>query len=343
VSTRCLFFAAAFYACLFLFTSTALAKRVKPLQIYFVDVEGGQATLMVSPSGQSILVDTGGAGFQGRDARHIANAAKAGQVKQIDYVVITHYHHDHLGGVAQLAERMKIAMFVDHGPNTEDSAATREDYAAYQKVIAKARHVVVNPGDGLLLTGISVRVLTAAGERISDPLPGAGEANPYCWSEAETLAEVSENASSLGLLITYGKFRFLNLGDLTKKKELELVCPNNLVGTVDLYLTTHHGLDPDNPKAVVWALHPRVAIMNNKAHQGSSSESWQTVHDSPGLEDLWQLHYAADAGKEHNVAQRFIANVDEKGDRYYIKVSAEADGTFTVVNARNNYEKRYKK
>jgi beta-lactamase superfamily II metal-dependent hydrolase len=340
---RCLFFAAAFYACLFLFTSTALAKRVKPLQIYFVEVEGGQATLIVSPSGQSILVDTGWGGFNGRDAGHIANAAKAGHVKQIDYAVITHYHHDHLGGVAQLAERMKIGMFVDHGPNTEDSDAAREDYAAYQKVIAKARHVVVNPGDGLLLKSITVRVLTAAGERIRDPLPGAGEANPYCWSEAETLADVSENASSLGLLITYGKFRFLNLGDLTKKKELELVCPNNLVGTVDLYLTTHDGLDPDNPKAMVWALRPRVAIMNNSAHKGGNSVAWQIMHDSPGLEDLWQLHYAADAGKAHNVAEAFIANVDEKWDRYYIKVSAQADGTFTVVNARNNYEKTYKK
>jgi competence protein ComEC len=330
------------WVCLSLVPS-ALAKSPKPLQIYFIDVEGGQATLIVSPSGQSILVDTGWPGFKGRDAERIATAAKAGHVKQLDYVVTTHYHRDHVGGVVQLAERMKIGTFVDHGPNQEDSDDTREDYAAYQKVIAKARHVAVRPGDGLPLQDITVRVLTAAGERISDPLPGAGEANPYCWSEGETLADVSENASSLGLLITYGKFRFVDLGDLTKKNELELVCPNNLVGTVDLYLTTHHGLDPDNPKAMVWTLHPRAAIMNNGAHKGGSPAAWQIVHDSPGLEDLWQLHYTVDTGKEHNMADAFIGNVDEKSDGYYIKVSAAPDGTFTVVNARTNYKKMYKK
>ncbi len=330
------------WVCLLLVPS-ALAKLPKPLQIYFVDVEGGQATLIVSPSGQSILVDTGWAGFKGRDAGRIATAAKAGHIKQLDYVVITHYHPDHVGGVAQLAERMKIGTFVDHGPNTEDSDSTREGYAAYQKVIANARHVVVRPGEGLPLKGITLRVLTAAGERLSDPLPGAGEANPYCASEAEAPVDASENASSLGLLITYGKFRFIDLGDLTKKNELELVCPNNLVGTVDLYLTTHHGLDPDNPKAMVWALHPRVAIMNNGAHKGGRAAAWQIIQDSPGIEDLWQLHYAMDAGKEHNVAEKFVANVEESSDGHYIKVSAAPDGTFTVVNARNSYKKTYKK
>ena len=325
-----------------LLAPTALA-RAKPLRIYFIDVEGGQATLIIGPFGQSILVDTGWAESSGRDAERIVRAAKAGHVKQIDYVVITHYHGDQVGGMAELAKRMKIGVFVDHGPNLEDSDVAREDYAAYQKVIANAKHVAVKVGDGLPLKGITVRLLTAAGEHITEPLPGAGEANPYCAEEAEAPADASENARSLGLLITYGKFRFVDLGDLTKKKELELVCPNNLAGTVDLYLTTHHGVDADNPKAIVWALHPRVAIMNNGARKGGSPQAWQIVHDSPGLEDLWQLHYAVDGGKEHNVAETFIANVDEKSDGRYIKVSAEPDGTFTVVNSRDNHKKTYKK
>jgi len=317
--------------------------RARPLQIYFIDVEGGQATLVIGPFGQSILVDTGWTESNGRDAERIARAAKAGHVKQIDYVVITHYHGDQAGGIAELAQRMKIGVFVDHGPNQEDSDVARGDYAAYQKVTANAKHVAVKAGDGLPLKGVTVRLLTAAGEHISEPLPGAGEANPYCAEEAEAPADASENARSLGLLITYGKFRFVDLGDLTKKKELELVCPNNLVGTVDLYLTTHHGVDPDNPKALVWALHPRVAIMNNGARKGGSPQAWQIVHDSPGLEDLWQLHYAVDGGKEHNVAETFIANVDERSDGHSIKVSAEPDGTFTVVNSRDNHKKTYKK
>ena len=293
-------------------TGGALAKASRPLQIYFIDVEGGQATLVVGPSRESLLIDTGWPGFEGRDAERIVRAAKAAKIKQIDYVLITHYHRDHVGGVTQLAERMKIGEFVDHGPNLEDSNDAREDYAAYEKVIAKTRYVSVRPGDGIPMKGLTVRVLTAAGEHISDPLPGAGEANPYCDSEPEPPVDVTENARSLGVLITYGKFRFIDFGDLTKRKELELACVDNLVGKVDLYLVTHHGFDQSNAKAIVWALHPRVAIMNNGAHKGGSPEAWQTVHDSPGLEDLWQLHYAEDAGKEHNTGERFIANAGSR-------------------------------
>jgi len=323
------------------FAGGALARAPKPLQIYLIDVEGGQATLVVGPSHESMLIDTGWPNFNGRDAERIARAAKAAKIKQIDYVLITHYHRDHVGGVTQLAERMKIVTFVDHGPNLEDSDAAREDYAAYEKVVAKARRIMVRAGDGIPIKGLTVRVLTAAGEHIADPLPGAGEANMYCDSEPDAAPDPSENARSLGVLITYGKFRFIDLGDLTKKKELELACLNNLVGKVDLYLVTHHGLDQSNAKAIVWGLHPRVAIMNNGAHKGGSPEAWQTVHDSPGLEDLWQLHYAEDAGKEHNTGEKFIANSGGK-DGNYINVAAEPDGRFTVENSGNKFRKEYK-
>ena len=323
------------------FAGGALARAPKPLQIYLIDVEGGQATLVVGPSHESMLIDTGWPNFNGRDAERIARAAKAAKIKQIDYVLITHYHRDHVGGVTQLAERMKIVTFVDHGPNLEDSDAAREDYAAYEKVVAKARRIMVRAGDGIPIKGLTVRVLTAAGEHIADPLPGAGEANMYCDSEPNAAPDPSENARSLGVLITYGKFRFIDLGDLTKKKELELACLNNLVGKVDLYLVTHHGLDQSNAKAIVWGLHPRVAVMNNGAHKGGSPEAWQTVHDSPGLEDLWQLHYSEDAGKEHNAEEKFIANSGGK-DGNYIKVAAEPDGTFKVENSGNSFRKEYK-
>ena len=325
----------------FTFAGGALARAPKPLQIYFIDVEGGQATLAVSPSRESMLIDTGWPNFNGRDADRIVRAAKAAKIKQIDYVLITHYHRDHVGGVTQLAERMKIVTFVDHGPNLEDSDAAREDYAAYEKVVAKARRIMVRAGDGIPIKGLTVRVLTAAGEHIADPLPGAGEANMYCDSEPDAPLDPSENARSLGVLITFGKFRFIDLGDLTKKKELELACVNNLVGKVDLYLVTHHGLDQSNAKAIVWGLHPRVAIMNNGAHKGGNPEAWQTVHDSPGLEDLWQLHYSEDAGKDHNTGEKFIANSGGK-DGNYIKVAAEPDGTFKVENSGNRFRKEYK-
>jgi beta-lactamase superfamily II metal-dependent hydrolase len=319
------------------------AKASKPLEIYFIDVEGGQATLIVDPKGSSLLVDTGWSGFDSRDAGRIVSAAHAAGVKKLDYVLITHYHRDHVGGVTQLAKQITIGAFVDHGPNQEDSDSSRQLYAEYQKAIGQSKHLVLKPGERLPFKGISVQTLTAAGEHIGDPLPGANQPNPVCASEPEAEADVTENARSLGILVSYGKFRLIDLGDLTKRKERELVCPNNLVGTVDLYLTTHHGLFQSNDQAIVNALHPRVAIMNNGPHKGGSKEAWETVHKSLGLEDLWQLHYALDSDKDHNVAEEFIANPLENCEGKYIKVTADEDGGFTVLNSRNGFKKTYPK
>jgi beta-lactamase superfamily II metal-dependent hydrolase len=318
-------------------------NAAKPLDIYFIDVEGGQATLFVSPSGQSMLVDTGFRGFNGRDSDRIATVAKSAKVKEINYVVITHYHRDHVGGVPQLADRMKIGTFVDHGPAQEEAKVVKEDYADYEKTLPRAQHLVVKPGDVVPIKGINVDVLTSAGDRIQKALPGAGQPNPLCASAEQRDADPTENARSTGMLITYGKFRMLDIGDLTWNKELELVCPNNLIGTVDLYLTTHHGLAQSGPPALIHALRPRVAIMNNGARKGGAPVAWQIIKDSPGMEDIWQLHYSVEGGKEHNAPDSFIANVDETGDAgSYVKVSAESDGSFSVTNSRNKYRKEYK-
>jgi hypothetical protein len=270
-------------------------------------------------------------------------AAKNAHVKELNYVVITHYHRDHVGGVTQLADRMKILTFVDHGPNTEDTKVVREDYADYQAALPRSQHLVVKPGDDIPIKGLSVKVVAAAGNHITLPLEGAGQPNPLCSSEPAPPDDPSENAASVGILVTYGDFRFLDLGDLTKKKELGLACPNNLIGTVDVYLTTHHGLDQSNAKAIVHAVHPKVAIMNNGSNKGGTPEAWQIIKDSPGLQDIWQLHYALQGGKEHNVPDAFIANIDAGDDGYYIKVTAEANGSFTVYNARNKNQKTYTK
>ncbi len=325
------------------FSPVVLGAESKSLQIFFVDVEGGQATLIVSPSGQSMLIDTGWPGFDGRDAGRIISAAKAAGIDRIDYVLVTHFHRDHVGGVTQLASQIKIGTFIDHGPNMEDAPDAREDYAAYEKVVAHSKRLTVKPGDQIPMKNINVQVLTAAGDHLRAPLRGAGQPNPICASELEADVDTTENARSLGTLITFGKFRFIDLGDLTKRKERDLVCPNNLIGTVNLYLTTHHGLNQSNAKVIVDALHPRVSIMNNGAHKGGSPDAWETIRNSPGLEDLWQLHYAVDSDKAHNVPEMFIANLGEKCEGKYIKVTAEQNGTFTVLNSRNDYEKTYSK
>src|SRR5579864_4400123 len=315
----------------------------KPMQIYFIDAEGGQATLVVGPSGQSLLIDAGWPGNEGRDADRILTAAHQAGISQLDYVLITHYHRDHVGGVPGLVDGIKVGTFLDHGPNLEDSQVTRSDYAAYEKAVAGHAHVVVKPGWKLPIKGMDVRVLSAAGEHITAPLVGTGEANSYCKAEPSASEDTTENARSVGVLITYGQFRFLDLGDLTKKKELELACPNNLLGTVDLFLVTHHGADLSNAKALDWALHPRVAVIDNGPRKGSSPAAWQIVHDSPGLEDLYQLHYAAESDKAHNIDPEHIANVKENCEGKSIKVTASPDGTFSVTNTRTGVQKTYSK
>jgi len=313
----------------------------KTLEIYFIDVEGGQATLIVSPSGQTLLVDTGWRGFNGRDADRIYQAAKKAHVKKIDYVLITHYHRDHVGGAPQLIDRIPVGTFIDHGPNMEDTREPKEDYIDYQRILPRAQHLVVKPGDTVPLKGVDIRVVSGNGETIATPLEGAGQDNASCANAAQRETDTSENARSLGFVLTWGNFRFLDLGDLTWNKEMQLVCPVNKLGRIDAFLVSHHGFNQSNSPQLVNAIHPRVAIMDNGARKGGSPDTWQIVHSAPGLQDLWQLHYAVEGGKEHNVPDPFIANLYEQCQGKYLKLEAKEDGSFTIRNARNSFEKSY--
>lgn len=324
-----------------LLTATLGAQAEKPLEIRFIDVEGGQATLIVSPSGESLLVDTGYPGNNGRDADRIAAAAKQAGLSRIDYLVITHYHADHVGGVPALAARIPIGTFVDHGPTVETGDQPAALYGAYLESRAKGRHILARPGATLPFKGVDIRFVSAAGDLITKPLAGAGQPNPLCGGFAAKDPDPSENARSVGMVLTFGRFRLLDLGDLTWNKEHDLVCPNNLLGKIGVYLTTHHGLALSGPQALVHAVSPRVAIMNNGAKKGGAATAWQIIKDAPGLADLWQLHYAVDGGAEHNVAEPFIANTDETTG-HGIRLSAHRDGSFTVANDRNGHTKTYK-
>jgi beta-lactamase superfamily II metal-dependent hydrolase len=326
-----------------LLACAAALPAASSLEIYFIDVEGGQATLFVSPSGESMLVDTGWADFNRRDAGRIINAAKAAGVKKIDYLVITHYHSDHVGGVPQLAEKMPIRNFVDHGAQTETSRDAQVLYNAYIAFRDKGTHIQVKPGDAIPIKGIEVKVLSSAGEVLASPLPGAGQPDAECASFQRHEVDTTENAQSVGMLIAYGGFRMIDLGDLTWNKEYDLVCPVNKIGAVDLYVVSHHGMDMSGSPQLVHALHPRVAVMNNGARKGGAAEIWQTIHDSPGLEDLWQLHFAVAGGQEHNSAAPFIANVDDPCEGQWIRATVRKDGTFTLYNSRNKYQKSYTK
>lgn len=323
--------------------ASGVQAQSKPchLLIYAIDVEGGQSTLLVAPSGASLLVDTGWPGNNGRDAERIQAAMHDAGITRLDHVLITHFHNDHVGGVPELVKRVPIGEFLDHGVNREDSDITRHDFAAYLKAIEGRPRCIIHPGDTIDIPGLNIIVLAADGEHISI-VPGVRPVpNPYCAAEPKWPVDDSENARSAGILVRFGKFRFLDLGDLTKAKEIALVCPANPIGAVDLYLVTHHGFNQSSSRSIVDAIHPRAAIMDNGAHKAGSPEAWETVHESPGLEDLWMLHTAEDSDAAHNSAEALIANPKGDGDGSYIKVVASADGSFTVTNSRTGRSKKY--
>jgi beta-lactamase superfamily II metal-dependent hydrolase len=312
----------------------AMAAAARPLEIYFIDVEGGQATLVVSPSGQSLLIDAGYSGFSGRDADRIAAAAKDAHVKKIDFVLITHHHSDHEGGVPNLLQRFQVGTFLDPGPTVETDFAQLKTYKAYEAAMASQHREVIKAGATIPVKGIEVTVVEAAGQ----PIDRHGEPNPFCAGIAPQADDSAENARSAGVVVALGKFRFANLGDLTWNKQLALLCPENRVGKVQVLETPHHGAE--SPKAI-YGLAPRVEIMDNGARKGGTPEGWRAAKGSPGLEDLWQLHFAVAGGNDANVGDTLIANVEEACEGKYLKLSAEPDGSFTVLNSRNKYNKTY--
>ncbi len=330
-----------FALCGVLLFASVVSAAQKPLQVYFIDVEGGQASLFVTPSGQSLLIDTGWPGNAYRDANRIAAAAKLAKVKKIDYVVITHYHDDHVGGVPQLVEKIPVGTFIDHGANTETGKGPDRLWAGYQKGLATAKRLTVKPGDTIPIKGLSATIVSSNGEVIAQPVPGAGAANSFCSSVKDQPVDTTENARSVGTYFTFGKFRTVDLGDLTWNKETLLACPNNKLGQVDVLIVSHHGFNQSSNPVLVKALAPRVAIMDNGAKKGGSPSTWDIIKSSPGLEDLWQLHFSNEGGKEHNPPDSFIANVDEADTGYYLKLTAYEDGSFEVYNARNKQEKKY--
>jgi competence protein ComEC len=348
----------------------AAAQSRSTLDIYVVDVEGGNATLFVAPSGESLLIDTGNVAPAAaiRDAERVMAATRDAGLTEIDNLIITHWHGDHYGGLAELAKRIPIKHFIDHGPNVQPAPEVDEFVEkVYPRLYANAKHTVAKPGDKIAVAGLDVDVVASAGQTIQSPLPGAGAPNPYCAS-FKPGENNAEDPMSVAVHVTFGKFRTVHLGDLTKNKEFELMCPTNRIGTVDLFLGLHHGVDSSNSEVMIHATHPRVAIMNNGTRKGGQPEVMRVLHSSPGLEDLWQIHFSQLSGQEYTVPGMFIANgIDEpqtampvapiaapapgtgappapvhNGPSHWIKVTAQNDGTFTVTNTRNGFAKTYR-
>ncbi|HUZ94170.1 MAG TPA: MBL fold metallo-hydrolase [Edaphobacter sp.] len=330
-------------AALLMATPLAFAqKKSSDLKVYFADVEGGQATLFVPSSGENLMVDAGWPGAANADK--LVALAKIAGVSKIDNFVITHYHIDHVGGVPELAAKIPVGRFIDHGINREtDDKVTETSYQNYQKMLANGHyaHLTAKPGEILPLTGIHVEVVSADGNVIEKPLAGAGATNSACAASIEKPAENTENDRSVGMMITFGKLRIADLGDLTWNKERMLMCPVNKLGKVDVYIVSHHGFDRSSSPALLNGIAPRVAIMDNGATKGAEAGAWDIVDHSPRLKDLWQLHTAIHTDAAHNSNDSRIANLAGTDAFHYLVLTVHPSGTFAVTNSRTNQTVEY--
>ena len=316
-----------------------LAQR---LSIYAIDTEGGKAVLIVTPQKESLLVDAGWP-FDARDAERIVEAAKDAGVSRIDYLLVTHYHIDHAGGVPWLLRKLPVSHVIDHGQSVERDNQGTQLYAAYQRATADIPHTMARPGDTIPLKGVEIEVVTSAGVQLKNGVAGESE-NTLCRDAVTKAPENDENDQSIGFVLRFGKFRLVDLADLTWGRERGLLCPANVLGTADVFMVSHHGLDRSNSPLLVDSLRPRVAIMNNGALKGGSAAVVLTLKNSPGFETLWQLHAIR---SETSVPEKFIANPtnpanpEEKCQGYGIKLTATTDGAFTVTNQRTGYSASY--
>jgi beta-lactamase superfamily II metal-dependent hydrolase len=317
------------------------------LDLYFIDVEGGAATLIVTPFKESILIDSGYPDNQARDLDRIIHVAKdVAGLKKIDHAVVSHWHLDHFGNHAALAAKFGIGQFWDRGipddlaedPQYPDRIAA---YRAASQNASKALHV----GDSLPLksgkTPLTVKVMTSGREVLS----GGGESNPFIDRHQPQPDDPSDNSASLSLLLGFGDFRFLTCGDLTWNTEARLVTPLNPVGKVDLFMVTHHGLPVSNNPALVLAIDPVVAVMCNGPKKGGAEQTMKTLKEVQSLKDWYQLHLNVDLDPKLQAPSEFIANAAPTADckGQWVKASIAPDGdSYSVQIGPDGEQRQYK-
>jgi competence protein ComEC len=340
--------------------SSLLGAQSRHLDIYSIDVEGGGATLIVSPSGESMLIDTG---YQvgDRDAKRIYAAAQQAGLKKINYVVISHYHPDHAGGLPALSKMIPLGQLFGRS-NTELEPANQQWLDNFNTAIV-AKRTIVKAGDEIPLKGARVTVVISDAKPIAKPVNGGGSANSLCVDAEQQAPAGPENQRMVGVLLNFGKFKYLNMSDLDWAKEMELVCPVNKLGTVTLYhVSRHGGLTGSGAPAFLGAIRPQVVVVNNGPRKGFGAtddnvksvtpggprpyerNSYLRLAGLQGIEGIWQLHLSLlDPNPQRNTSENMIANLEETADceGNWIKTSVMPDGKFTVTNGRNGFTKTY--
>lgn len=329
----------------FVAASTALAGTAdKRLDLYWIDVEGGAATLLVTPAGETVLIDTGNPGRRDPD-RIVKTVSEVAGMKQIDHLIITHYHGDHFGGALTLVEQLPVLNLYDNG---QFEGMPDNPGKAYFELKVGRRHVV-KPGMTLPLKqaagdGAKLSFTFLGGQKQFIEPPGNAIDNAaICSSSREKDRDGSDNANSVVMVVDFGSWRFYDAGDLTWNQEARLVCPKNLVGHVDVYQVTHHGLDSSNNPLVLRSLAPRVAVMNNGVTKGCLPEVFATLQDTKSLEAVYQLHKNLRAdGATNNVKDEYIANKEKECQGNYVKLSVAPDAkSYTVSIPANSHSRTF--
>jgi len=314
------------------------------LDIYWIDVEGGAATLIVTPEGETVLMDAGWSGRGDRDPKRIEHVLKhEAKAEKLNYFITSHFHGDHVGGLPALAKMVPIGAFLDHGVSVD--AESERGKPLWDRYLAAAgdKRRAVKPGETLPLKGVELTILAADNAVIAQPVANGGGANSLCDNFEVRPEDKGENGKSVGFLIRVGDFEFLDLGDLTWNYELEIACPVNLIGEVDLYQTTHHGMDMSGAVQHIHALNPTVAVMNNGHRKGGTPIFYDVLKSSPGIEDIWQSHRALSSDAAHNTSEELTANLvaTDSCEGHWIKASIHPDGSYTITNSRNGFSKTY--
>jgi beta-lactamase superfamily II metal-dependent hydrolase len=331
---------------------TGIRVQAKPshnLKIYFIDVEGGAATLIVTPAGESVLLDAGWDTPDGRDAKRIQQAMQSAGITTIDHLVVSHYHRDHYGGVPEFSRLVPVKHFYDHGKMTalSEDAQFAQRYGAYQAA-AKGESITLKPGDTIPLKTIGggppIALLCVASNAAL--LEGNTKPNPGCDSTSGKTTDTSENGRSVGLWLSWGKFDFLNLADLTASLSPGLICPANQVGEMDLYQATHHGSNLSNHPFLLRSLNPTVTVIINGPRKGGHPDTIKGLQSLPAFKAVYQLHRNVESTTEQNAPAEFIANLNaesepDAGNLIAVEVNA-SKRTFEVTNTRTKSSQTYR-